>query len=114
MSKEIELTWEELEKDLIEYGVQIPNGCEKIGEYLRNNNIEIAVDNINNLLEGLNWIIRVKNFSLVENIEFPLDIVKILQIWADFNGKLAERNYDDAADILEYEFVEEFAVLNKN
>lgn len=109
-----ELKWKDLQEDLLEYGLRIPAGCKLICENLRNSKVEEAIVSIDNLIEGLNWIIRVKNLSSQEHINFPLDMERIINIWKEFNECLSDGSYEDAADILEYEFIEEFNGLNQN
>lgn len=100
--------WKELEQDLLTYISKIPTGCIEISRNLREKNFVKASKDINDLVEGIDWIIKVNNYARVKNIPFPINIKRVLEIWKDFNEYLNVEEYENAADLLEYEFIEEF------
>lgn len=104
--------WKELEQDLLTYISKIPTGCIEVSRNLREKNFLEASKDINDLVEGIDWIIKVNNYTRVKNIAFPINIKRVLEIWKDFNEYLNDEEYENAADLLEYEFIEEFNLSN--
>lgn len=110
----IELKWDEMMGELDNYCVKLPAGCKYIANLLREGKIEEVSSEFTNLLQALDWMAMVETFAKQQQHEYPIDLKGAIVVLNEINEALEDGMLDDAADLLEYEFVVFFNAVSKN
>lgn len=91
-----------------EYLSKLPEGCSIIAGLLRDDQIALAMDNIVNLSEGLQWVLQVSELLEKNEIETNIKAEEINGFLVEINEAINNEDYYLVADIMEYELIEFF------
>ena len=97
-----------------QYVNKLPSGCFKIAEYLRNNEINLAMQNILNFSDGIIWISDMVEAIKQYGVNVPLDVTKVNDFLNQTNKALENKDYILVADLFEYEFAPFFESVNNS
>jgi hypothetical protein len=98
----------ELVEDFNQYITKVTSGSLVIAENLRKKQISIALKDITNFVEGMNWLISVSKYLKVQNVETGFDEQKIVGYFEEINEGLTVQDYFLVADLFEYEIAQYF------
>lgn len=97
-----------------EYIEKLPEGCQLIADYLRENSINEAMKIIAQFSEGMNWIIDM-NKLLCLHIQIPqIDEKGILEYLSEINAGLEIQDFVVVSDMFEYEIKPFFEEHNQH
>ena len=99
MNELIEETIESYNK----YIKNLPLGCQKIADMLREDKIVDAMKNILNFSEGVMWIMDAAKLFEKNNIKSSLNTNKIDEFLSEINRGIEIEDYILVADMFEYE-----------
>lgn len=94
---------EEAKKSYFEYLEKLAAGCQQISDDLRTENTSVAINNIMDAIQGMQWLTDVE-VGLKKN-KYRIDSVmeKANGFLNDINEALEKRDYVYVADLFEYE-----------
>lgn len=91
-----------------EYLSKLPNGCLFIAENLREDQIQVALNNIKNFSEGLIWLVDASELLKNNDVEVNMNVERVHDFLNEINDALEIQDYNLVADLFEYELVEFF------
>ncbi|MGG2075408.1 hypothetical protein AB1J28_18830 [Lysinibacillus irui] len=89
----------------------VPNGCLKIAERLREDQIAVALNDIKDFSEGVIWLIDAGILLSKNNVDVSLDINQIQDFLNEINTGLQIKDYNLVGDLFEYEIAEFFKAI---
>lgn len=94
------------------YLSKLPNGCLLIAEKLREDQIQVALNNIKDFTEGLIWLVDASDLLGKNEIKVEISIERVHEFLNEINDALEIQDYNLVADLFEYELIEFFANLD--
>lgn len=91
-----------------QYIKRVPQGAAFIAENFREENINIALTEVQNFSEGTLWLSQMSGLLIQNNVKVDFDISKINEYLEEINDGLEKQDYLLVADIFEYEIVPYF------
>ncbi|WP_339197737.1 hypothetical protein MKY27_03360 [Solibacillus sp. FSL R5-0449] len=107
MTENIEI--DELIEDFNQYIKLVATGSITIAESFRNKQVEIALKEVTNFVEGMNWLITANNYFKTQNVISMFNEQKIVGFFEEINEGLTMQDYFLVADLFEYEIAQYFA-----
>lgn len=89
-----------------EYIAKLPNGCLITANLLRDDQINVAMDNIANFAEGMQWLLHMTALLQQYEIHTRINPEQINEFLNEINEALTNEDYYLVADIFEYELAE--------
>lgn len=86
-----------------DYMAKMPNGCQQISDYLREDRIMEAGQIIAQFTEGLIWLVDMNKLLLSNNTVEPLQEEQISEFLNEINSGLEIQDFVIVADMFEYE-----------
>jgi len=108
-----EIIIREVIEDYNNYINRVPEGVLDVANQLRDSNLTEGLNGINQLVEGINWLISAKNYLQTQNVEASFDETKIVDYLSEINDALEVQDYFLVADLLEYEISAYFSELSQ-
>lgn len=93
-----------------EYIAKIPNGCIKIAQELRKENMDI-LKSIIDFSEGMEWLIAVNNHFTEQGVQMELNQSMLIDYLNNINEALIQEDFYLVADLFEYEIADYFEKL---
>lgn len=103
----------ETQEQYYEYISKIGKGCQNIADKIREGNMEIAINSIIELSEGLTWLLAVEDYMLNNQYKIESSTIKASEFLNDINNALELQDYVLVADLLEYEIKPIFKATEK-
>lgn len=85
------------------YLKKMPDGCLKIAEFLRNNEVSSALKTILDFSEGASWLADASSLLQSMKVTVELPVSKIHEFLNEVNNGLEIQDYVLVADMFEYE-----------
>lgn len=85
------------------YAVNLPNGCQKIADYLREDAIVEAGTTIAQFSEGLSWLVDMNKLLYQHDLLPQLAESRIYEFLNEINNGLEIQDFVIVADMFEYE-----------
>lgn len=98
-----ELLVEDIKNAYYEYVSKIPTGCLIISKSLRIEQYEQAFSDINDLAEGLQWLIQIEGLMQQSQHTINSRIFEANELMNEINTSLELKDYVLLADLFEYE-----------
>lgn len=86
-----------------EYMAKMPNGCQQIADFLREDRLAEAGQIIAQFTEGLNWLVDMNKLLNAHNAVVPLQEEQIAEFLNEINNGLEIQDFVIVADMFEYE-----------
>ncbi len=86
-----------------EYLSKLPNGCQKIADDIRQDNLSDALKGILQVSEGTTWLLDANTLLEKNSFSNPLNPDKIHEFLNEVNNGLELQDYVIVADMFEYE-----------
>ncbi|EFI69163.1 hypothetical protein BFZC1_08255 [Lysinibacillus fusiformis ZC1] len=91
----------EVAQSFNEYLLKLPKGCHLIANMLRENNIELAMQNIYNFSVGLSWLEEAVVLLNNNDIDYKFDFQNVVFFLEKINEEIEQKNYLQVATIFE-------------
>lgn len=91
----------EVAQSFNEYLLKLPKGCSLIANMLRENNIELAMQNIYNFSVGLSWLEEAVVLLNNNDIDYKFDFHNVVFFLEKINEEIEQKNYLQVATIFE-------------
>lgn len=85
------------------YIVKIPNGCQKIADFLRENAINEAMISIGQFTEGMKWVVEMNKLLNQNGVMDLLGESNIYEYLNEINNGLVIEDFVIVSDMFEYE-----------
>jgi len=86
-----------------EYLQKLPDGCQKVADYIRQDNLSDAFKGILQFSEGVAWLINANQLLEKNSFVNQLNPEKINEYLNEINSGLQMQDYVIVADMFEYE-----------
>lgn len=94
------------------YLARLPEGCLQIANKLREEQLQIALNEISNFSEGVSWLLEVGTLLIQNDVAVKIDINRIQHFFVEINDALQIEDYNLVADLFEYEIADFFKNVN--
>lgn len=112
MERNVQQLIEETQSSYYEYVTNIPNGCQRIADFIATGEIETALQEIAFLSEGLSWLIEVEQHMEVQSYKINSHIKDAANLYRGINTALEAKNYAVVAMQFEQEMTSIFKESN--
>lgn len=86
-----------------DYLTKVPDGSIQIANFLREDNLENALQMILNFSEGMGWLVQAAELLIQNDVNVQFEIEKIHGFLYEVNHGLEIQDYVVVADMFEYE-----------
>lgn len=100
-------------ESLQQYIIKVPNGCNKIAEFLRNGERMTAYNSINDFIEGMDWITSSLEILSGNNYIISFDREQLNKLLLELNDALIKQDEGVIADLFDYEIADFFEEVDK-
>lgn len=101
----------ELSLSYLQYLSKVSNGVQIITDNLKNGNTSLALSQLVDFSEGIEWLISATKILEENKISTALNLNKLIGFLKLINEGLEKKDYVLVADVLEYEIVEYFSAF---
>lgn len=88
-----------------QYIARFPTGCMGIVELFNQGQSLVALKNIADLSEGIEWLIQAKNYLLLNGVKVDWNEYELINFLEEINKGLELQDYVLVSDLMEYEIV---------